>query len=152
MKNYENPKCTHAFILHSFPIIKSLPIVSILYPFGSLMNFRIYTRDSLSFKWISHLTMVCYHQNRIERTLGLTILLNIISYFSSLINWSHIWKFIFLVCFNLIWFILISLSTLIVLVNSLIKLIICLKFHISILILFNLVHLFSLNTFIVLVL
>ena len=72
MKRYEKPKCTHAFILHSFPMIKSLPKVSILYPFGPLMNFWIYTWDSLPFKPISHLTMVCYHQNLIRRTLGLT--------------------------------------------------------------------------------
>ena len=70
---YENPKCTHAFILHSFYMIKSLPIVSILYHFGSLMNFQIYTWDSLSFKPINHSTMVCYHQNRIWRTLELTL-------------------------------------------------------------------------------
>ena len=73
MKRYEKPKCTHAFILHSFPMIKSLPMVSILYPFSPLMNFQIYTWDSLSFKPISYLTMVCYHQNPIGRTLGLTI-------------------------------------------------------------------------------
>ena len=74
MKMYENPKCTHAFILHSFPIIKSLPKISILYPFGHLMNFQIYTWDSLPFKSISHLAMVCYHQNLIRRTLRLTTL------------------------------------------------------------------------------
>ena len=73
MKRYEKPKCTHAFILNLFPMIKSLPKVSILYLFGPLMNFQIYTRDSLPFKPISHLTMVCYHQNLIRRTLGLTI-------------------------------------------------------------------------------
>ena len=73
MKRYEKPKCTHAFILHSFPMIKSLPMVSILYPFSPLMNFQIYTWDSLPFKPISHLTMVCYHQNPIGRTLRLTI-------------------------------------------------------------------------------
>ena len=37
------PKCTHAFILHLFPMIKSLPNVLVLYPFGPLMNFQIYT-------------------------------------------------------------------------------------------------------------
>ena len=73
MKWYENLKCTHAFILHSFPMIKGLPIVSVLYPFGHWMNFRNYTWDSLPFKTISHLTMVRYHQNLIRRTLGLTI-------------------------------------------------------------------------------
>ena len=74
MKRYENPKCTYAFILHSFPIIKILPKVSILYPFGPLMNFQTYTWDSLPFKSISHLTMVCYHQNLIKRILGLITL------------------------------------------------------------------------------
>ena len=73
MERYEKPKCTHAIILHSFPMIKSLPKVSILYPFGPLMNFQIYTWDSLPFKPISHLTMVCYHQNLIRRILGLTV-------------------------------------------------------------------------------
>ena len=68
----EKPKCTHAFILHSFPMIKILPKVLILDPFGPLMNFRIYTRDSLPFKPISHLIMVCYHQNPMRRTLGIT--------------------------------------------------------------------------------
>ena len=73
MKRYEKPKCTHAFILHLFPMIKSLPKVSILYPFGHLMNFQKYTWDSLLFKPISHLTMVCYYRNLIRRTLGLTL-------------------------------------------------------------------------------
>ena len=69
---WKKPKCTHAFILHLFHMIKSLPIVSILYHFGPLMNFQIYTWDFLPFKPISHLSMVCYHQNPIGRTLGLT--------------------------------------------------------------------------------
>ena len=72
---YEIPKCTHAFILHQFPMITSLLSVSILYPFGPLMNFRVYTSNSYTFKPISHLTMGCYHQNPIRRTLGLTIFL-----------------------------------------------------------------------------
>ena len=72
MKRYKKPKCTHAFILHLFPMIKSLPKVSILYPFSPLINFQIYTWDSLPFKPISHLTIICYHQNLIRRTLGLT--------------------------------------------------------------------------------
>ena len=83
MKRYENPKCTHAFILHSFPMIKSLPKVLILYPFGHLMNFWIYTSDSLPFKTISHLTMICYYQNSIRRTLGLT---------SSKLFFNYIWS------------------------------------------------------------
>ena len=37
------------------------------------MNFRIYTCDSLPFKTINHLIMICYHQNPIRRTIGLTI-------------------------------------------------------------------------------
>ena len=73
MKWNENLKRTHAFILHSFPMIKGLPRISVLYPFGHWMNFQNYTWDSLLFKIISHLTMVCYHQNPIRRTLGLTI-------------------------------------------------------------------------------
>ena len=73
MKWHENLKCTHAFILHSFPMIKGLPIISVLHPFGPWMNFRNYTWDSLPLKIISHLTMVCYHQNLIRRTLGLTL-------------------------------------------------------------------------------
>ena len=72
-KRYENPKCTYAFILYSLPMIKSLPKVLILYPFGHLMNFQIYTWNFLPFKTISPLTIVCYHQNPIKRTLGLTI-------------------------------------------------------------------------------
>ena len=72
MKWNENLKCTYAFILHSFLMIKGLPIISVLYPFGPWMNFQNYTWDSLPFKIISHLTMVCYHQNPIRRTLGLT--------------------------------------------------------------------------------
>ena len=73
MEIYEKPKCTHSIILHLFHMIKSLPKVSILYPFGPLMNFQIYTWNSLPFKSISHLTMVCYHQNLIRRIIGLTI-------------------------------------------------------------------------------
>ena len=72
MKWYVNPKCTHAFILHMFPIIKCLPKVLILHPLGLLMNFQINIWNSLYFKPISNLTMVCYHQNLIRRTLGLT--------------------------------------------------------------------------------
>ena len=59
------------------PMIKILPKVSILYPFGPLMNFRICTLDFLPFKSISHLTMVCYHQNPIGRILGLIVINNI---------------------------------------------------------------------------
>ena len=75
MKWYVKPKCTHAFILHLFFfMIKGLPNVLILYQLSHLMNFQINTWDSLPFKPISNLTMVCYHQNLIRRTLGLTIL------------------------------------------------------------------------------
>ena len=54
-----------ALILHSFPMIKSLDLA-----FSPLMNFRIYIWDYLPFKPISHLTMICYHQNLIRRALG----------------------------------------------------------------------------------
>ena len=72
MKWYVKPKSTHAFILHLFPMIKSLPNVSILYQLDHLTNFQINTRGSLQFKPISNLIMICYHQNLIKRTLGLT--------------------------------------------------------------------------------
>ena len=39
MKIYENPKCTHALILHMFPMIKGLTKVLILHPFGSFDEF-----------------------------------------------------------------------------------------------------------------
>ena len=95
----KKPKCAHAFILHSFPMIKSLPIVSILYPFGSLMNFRIYTWDFLPFKPNSHLIMVCYHQNPIGRTLGLTLRLHVfIGIHSTIIcSWVTPWNTIALI-------------------------------------------------------
>ena len=70
---YENPKCTHAFILYMFPMIKGLTKVLILHPLGHLMNFQTNTWNSLQFKPISNLTMVCFHQNAIRRTLRLTI-------------------------------------------------------------------------------
>ena len=54
-------------------MIKDLPNVLILYPLGHLMNFQINTRDFLQFKPINNLTMICYHQNLIRKTLGLTI-------------------------------------------------------------------------------
>ena len=72
MKWYVNPKCTHAFILHLFPMTKGLQNVLILYPLDPLMNFQINTWDSLQFKPINNLTMIYYHQNLIRRTLGLT--------------------------------------------------------------------------------
>ena len=73
MKWYVKPKCTHAFILHLFLMIKGIPNVLILYPLGPLMNFQINTQDSLQFQQISNSTMVCYHQNLIRRTIWLTI-------------------------------------------------------------------------------
>ena len=75
MRRYVNPKCTHAFILHLFPMNKGLPNVLILYPLGHLMNFQINTWDYLQIKPISNLTIVCYHQNLIRKTLGLTKLI-----------------------------------------------------------------------------
>ena len=72
MKRYENPMCTHTFILYMFPMIKGLTKVLILHPLGHLMNFQTNTWNSLQFKPISNLTMVCFHQNAIRRTLRLT--------------------------------------------------------------------------------
>ena len=88
MKWYVKPKCTHAFILHLFPMIKGFPKVLILHPLGHLMNFQINTWDSLQFKPISNLTMVYYHQNLIRRTFGLTItyIFLVLNYFLKLIN------------------------------------------------------------------
>ena len=54
-------------------MIKGLLNVLILYSLGPLMNFQINTLDYLQFKSISNLTMVCYHQNLIRKTLELTI-------------------------------------------------------------------------------
>ena len=57
MKRYVKPKCTHAFILHLFPMIKSLPKVLILYSSGHfiyefpnlyLRFFTIQTNQSLN--------------------------------------------------------------------------------------------------------
>ena len=72
MKRYENPMCTHTFILYMFPMIKGLTKVLILHPLGHLMNFQTNTWNSLQFKPISNLTMVCFHQNAIRGTLRLT--------------------------------------------------------------------------------
>ena len=47
MKRYVNPKCTYAFILHMFPIIKGLPKVLILHPLDHLTKFQINTLNSL---------------------------------------------------------------------------------------------------------
>ena len=64
-------------LMHSFYIcflwLKVLSKVLILHSLGHLMNFQINTWGSLQFNPISNFTMVCYHQNLIRRTLGLTI-------------------------------------------------------------------------------
>ena len=64
-------------LMHSYYIcfiwLKGLPIVLILHPLGHLMNFQTNTWKSLWFKPISNLTMICYHQNAIRRTLRITI-------------------------------------------------------------------------------
>ena len=44
MKRYVKPKCTYAFILHFFPMIRSLPNVLILYPLGPLMNSKLISK------------------------------------------------------------------------------------------------------------
>ena len=63
MKRYEKPKCTHAFILHSFPMIKSLDLVSIWsfdeFPNLYLRFFTIQTNQSLNHGFF-------YHQNLIR--------------------------------------------------------------------------------------
>ena len=46
MKRYEHPKCTHAIILHSFPMITSLPNDLDPVFVWSLMNFWDYAWDS----------------------------------------------------------------------------------------------------------
>ena len=68
-ETYENPKCTHAFILHyDHKSSKRLDLVSI----WSFDEFSSLYLKFLIIKPISHLTMVCYHQNPIRRTLRLT--------------------------------------------------------------------------------
>ena len=42
-------------------MIKGLPNVLILYSLGPSMNLQINTWDSLQFKQISNLIMICYH-------------------------------------------------------------------------------------------
>ena len=70
MKWYESPKCIHlTFVSYDHKSSKSLDLVSI-WSFDEFPNLclRFFTIQT-----ISHLTMVCYHQNLIMRTLGLTI-------------------------------------------------------------------------------
>ena len=85
-----------------FPMIKGLQNVLILHPLGHLMNFQINTWDSLQFKPISNLTMVCYHQNLIRRTLVLTL---------CLVAFYAIIGFMMLVSFPFIGFMLSTSST-----------------------------------------
>ena len=68
---YERMKILSALMHKSS---KRLNLVSI----WSFDEFFSYTWDFLNIKPISYLTMVCYHQNPIRRTLGLTIIFDIL--------------------------------------------------------------------------
>ena len=84
MKRYENLRCTHAFILHMFPIIKRSSNCLDFASIDSLMNFQINTWNSLYFKPISNLTMICYDRKTIKRTLGLTVI------YTCFVLWIHL--------------------------------------------------------------